>query len=195
MGYRGCRYCHCLAYARQLVSDITDIDRPILMRWHSQGLGCRSGSYLLYGALSTVSWAILVISSLLSHYSTTAPPTSTSGWIAGKLSIALRRLGKIVASLNAVWILVVCLFQFSNFNSRCYCNSSVLGLGERAYNLISLNSDDLEGMKGAWKGGAFLAAGTAALCTVYVNLFINPELPVGVGMWGHPLWRGSCCSC
>jgi hypothetical protein len=132
---------------------------------------------LLYGVLSTVSWAILVISSLLSHYSTTASSTSTSSWIAGQLSIALRRFGKIVASLNAVWILVVCLFQFSNFCSRCYCNNSSLGLGEMAYNTISLNSDDLLGMKGAWKGAAFLAAGTATLCIVYVNLLLNPELP------------------
>jgi hypothetical protein len=118
-----------------------------------------------------------VISSLLSHYSTTAPSTSTSGRIAGKLSIALRRLGKIVASLNAVWILMACLFQFGNFCSRCHCNSSALGFGEWAYNTVSLNSDDLLGMRGAWKGGAFLAAGTATLCIVYVNLLLNPELP------------------
>jgi hypothetical protein len=118
-----------------------------------------------------------VISSLLSHYSTTAPHKNILASIAGHLSIFLRRLGKIVASLNAVWILVACLFQFSNFYSRCFCNSSVIGLGARAYNAISLNSEDLSGMKGAWIGGAFLAAGSTTLCLVFVNLFMNPELP------------------
>jgi hypothetical protein len=71
----------------------------------------------------------------------------------------------------------VCLFQFSNFYFRCYCNSSVIGLGAKAYNSILLSPEDISAMKGAWVGGASLAAGSAALCMVFVNLFINPELP------------------
>jgi hypothetical protein len=83
----------------------------------------------------------------------------------------------IIASLNAVWIVVTCMFQFSNFYDRCYCSSTVLGLGARAYNVILLNHDDISAMKGAWIGGAVLAAGAATVCVVFVNLFIDPELP------------------
>jgi hypothetical protein len=152
-------------------------DRLMLMWRHSSGFGCRSGSYLLYGVFSTISWVILVFSSLLSHYSATALPENAYAWIAAQLSIALRRLGKIIASLNAIWIIAACLFQFSNFYSRCYCNSNVISLGARAYDVIFLNPEDISAMKGAWIGGAFIAAGCAAICVVTVNLFINPELP------------------
>jgi hypothetical protein len=120
---------------------------------------------------------ILVLSSFLCHYSTTAPSESKSAWITAQLSIALRRLGKITASVNAVWILVSCMFQFSNFYDRCYCNSSVLGLGAQAFNVIILNHEDITGMKGAWIGGAFLAASSAVIFVGFVNLFINPALP------------------
>jgi hypothetical protein len=132
---------------------------------------------MLYGALSTISWVILVLSGILSHYSTTAPSKNTLTWLAGRLAIALRRLGKIVASINAMWILLVCLFQFSNFYSRCYCNSSAIGLGARAYSSILFHAEDLSAMKGAWIAGTSLAAGSVALCVIFVNLFINPELP------------------
>jgi len=93
------------------------------------------------------------------------------------MSITLRRLGKVIASLNGVWIFVSCLFQFINFFDRCYCNSSVFGWGAKAYNVILLVHDDVAGMKNAWIGAAFLAAGSSILCLVFVNLFINPELP------------------
>ncbi|KAF8231001.1 hypothetical protein L208DRAFT_1437869 [Tricholoma matsutake] len=142
------------------------------------GLGCRSGTYILYGALSTISWMILVLSSFLSYYSTTASPRSTSALFARHLSIILRRLGKIIASVNAIWIVISCLFQFSNFYDRCYCNSCVLSKGASAFNVITLGPRDIEVMKGAWIGGACLAAGCAITYVVFVNLFINPQLPV-----------------
>jgi hypothetical protein len=118
-----------------------------------------------------------MISSFLSYYSTTTRPTTASTWIVGQLSIFLRRLGKVIASFNAVWIVVTCLFQFSNFYNRCYCNSSVFQWGEKAFDVILLNPSDVSGMKGAWIGAAFLAAGSATMCVVFVNLLIDPQLP------------------
>jgi hypothetical protein len=127
--------------------------------------------------MSTISWIILVFSSFLAHHSTTASAGSVSAQIARPLSVILRRLGKVVASFNAMWIVVTCLFQFSNFFDRCYCNSSVFGWGEKAFFVISLTHEDVAGMKGAWIGGAFLAAGSVIICVIFVNLFINPQLP------------------
>ncbi|MCJ1479346.1 hypothetical protein MMC13_008031 [Lambiella insularis] len=40
------------------------------------GLGCESGSYLLYGTLATFSWALLVLSAYLSHKYTSSIRTS-----------------------------------------------------------------------------------------------------------------------
>jgi hypothetical protein len=121
---------------------------------------------------------ILVLSSFLSHYSITAPPKSTSAFFTRRVSIILRRFGKIIASVNAIWIVVSCLFQFSNFYDRCYCNSCVLTKGAKAFTVIILSHGELVAMKGAWIGGAYLAAGCAITYMVFVNLLINPQLPV-----------------
>jgi hypothetical protein len=138
----------------------------VIVVWFTptRGLGCRSGAYLLYGVLSTLVWMLLVTSSALAHYSTQVTH-KTDGQavytratrIAGALSIALRRLGKVVATCNALWIVLACIFQFSSFFDRCYCNSSVLGLGSLAYDVIQLVDADISTMKAAWIGGVALA--------------------------------------
>ncbi|KAF8979770.1 hypothetical protein BDQ17DRAFT_1201389, partial [Cyathus striatus] len=92
-------------------------------------------------------------------------------------AILLRRAGKFIASLNAVWIIASCMFQFTNFFDRCYCNSSVFGLGAAAYNVILPQMVDLVGMRVAWIGGVMLAGGTAFLFLAFVYLLVNPTLP------------------
>ncbi|KAF9458558.1 hypothetical protein BDZ94DRAFT_1270343 [Collybia nuda] len=149
----------------------------IIVVWFTptSGLGCRSGAYILYGCLSTVVWILLVFSSFLSHYSSTASKKSLPVGVAGCVSIILRRVGKCIALVNAIWIVMICVFQFSNFFNRCYCNSSVLGWGSRAFNVIDLVDTDTRHMRAAWIGGVALAAGTAAIFTALINLFINPQ--------------------
>jgi hypothetical protein len=130
------------------------------------GLGCRSGSYILYAATGTLIWAIMVASSWLSYYSTIAaqraspprlanvPPSPLPAVrVTSALAILLRRLGKFLAVCNSVWIVLSCIFQFSSFYDRCYCNSSVLGLGKNAYDVITLLDSDIGVMKGSWIGG------------------------------------------
>jgi hypothetical protein len=138
----------------------------VIVVWFTptRGLGCRSGAYLLYGVLSTLVWMLLVTSSALAHYSTQVTHKADgqavytrATRIAGALSIVLRRLGKVVATCNALWIVLACIFQFSSFFDRCYCNSSVLGLGRLAYDVIQLVDADISTMKAAWIGGVALA--------------------------------------
>ncbi|KAJ7198807.1 hypothetical protein GGX14DRAFT_536624 [Mycena pura] len=158
----------------------------VIVVWFTptRGLGCRSGAYLLYGALSTLVWMLLVTSSTLAHYS--AQPTldvegllsyTRASRVAGSLAIALRRMGKLLATVNAVWIVLACIFQFSSFFDRCYCNSSVLGLGRAAYDVVDLVPADISIMKSAWIGGIVLAGGCSILYIVWLNIFINPPLP------------------
>lgn len=148
------------------------------------GLGCRSASYLLFGVLSTVVWMLLLTSSVLSHYASAEPRTykghSLNSWstaVARRISIALRRLGKVVAVFNAFWIVVTCFFQFSNFFDRCYCNSSVFGRRNLAYNVIEPLLSDVSEMRAAWIGGVCLAGGTAIIFIGFVNMYIDPPLP------------------
>jgi hypothetical protein len=144
-------------------------------------VGCRSTSYLVYASLSTVVWALLLLSSVLSHYPSGVDlskegnrPLSAS--IAANLSVVLRRLGKIIATINAAGIITANIFQFSGFFDRCYCNSSVIGLGTlKAYKVIILQEHDILLLRNGWIGGTVLALGSAAIFVGVLNLLINPS--------------------
>jgi hypothetical protein len=143
------------------------------------GLGCRSGSYMIYASLSTLIWILLLASSILSHYVMTSSHLSSDFVLrlARVLSIGFRRIGKLLAVWNSIWIVVSCMFQFTNYLNRCYCNSSVIMWKERAYHVLELTPYDIGGMRSAWIGGVFLGVGTALIFVIFVNLFINPRLP------------------
>jgi hypothetical protein len=125
------------------------------------------------------------MSSILTYYSANTPTHLSQGHlilsfrarVACWLSIFLRRLGKLIAALNAVLIVATGLLQFGSFYDRCYCNSSVMGLGKRAYDVISLVPGDVGGMRTAWIGGFVLAAGAATIFAGLVTIFIDPPLP------------------
>ncbi|KDR76727.1 hypothetical protein GALMADRAFT_67357, partial [Galerina marginata CBS 339.88] len=159
----------------------------VIIMWFTPtvGLSCRSGSYIAYGVLSTLVWILLLTSSILTYYSIRTPPPSHKGHfilvIAYRgtrwLSIFLRRLGKIIAAVNAVWIVATGILQFSNFYDRCYCNSAVFWLGKSAYYAILLTPEDAVAMRAAWIGGFSLAAGAAAIFSGFISLFTDPPLP------------------
>jgi hypothetical protein len=120
---------------------------------------------------------MLLTSSILSYYSTNPPAQSSREHVilvrvAHWLSIFLRRLGKLIAVLNAVWIVVIAFFQFSGFFDRCFCNSNIMGPGKHVYVIISLASGELGRMRGAQIGGFFLAAG-AAIIFSGLQLLVN----------------------
>lgn len=157
----------------------------IVVVWYTptRGLGCSSGSYVLYALTSTVIWALMVLSSAMAHYATIPPhqqqhaqfDASTSG--AALASVALRRVGKLLAALNAIWIVVTCLLQLMGIFNSCYCNSSVLGLGSKAYTVIIFNQGDMQSLTGAWIAGVLLAVGCASGYVGFVNMYIDPPLP------------------
>ncbi|KAJ3983077.1 hypothetical protein F5890DRAFT_1525358 [Lentinula detonsa] len=164
----------------------------IFVVWETptRGLGCRSGSYLVYAFLSTIVWALLLLSSVLARYSVfdyeSRDPRETEKHhiganLAGTMSVSIRRLGKTVAAVNAIWILATCMFQFSAFFDRCYCDSSALGLGAaKAFNVINFNPEDLDSMRDSWIGGVFLAVGSAIVYVVFVNICIDPHIPPSI---------------
>jgi hypothetical protein len=88
---------------------------------------------------------MLLTSSILTYFSTNSDHfqgdvTSTlQGRVARWFSIFLRRLGKVIAVLNAGWIVATGLFQFSNFYNRCYCDSNIMAVGRDAAYVIILS--------------------------------------------------------
>ncbi|KIJ95837.1 hypothetical protein K443DRAFT_108218, partial [Laccaria amethystina LaAM-08-1] len=160
--------------------------------WYTptRGLGCRSASYLLYAVLSTIVWMLLVTSSILTHYASLTQNHSQGRairqairhrhWptrVARRTSIILRRLGKLIAAFNSLWVLVACIFQFGSVFDNCYCNSSVFWLHDHAYNVIALLPGDVASVTSAWVGGVCLAGGTAVIYVGVVNVFMDPPLP------------------
>ncbi|KAF5366295.1 hypothetical protein D9758_005799 [Tetrapyrgos nigripes] len=152
----------------------------------TRGLGCRSTSYLAYASLSTVAWALFLLSSILSHYSSSGIDLDLENGrhrrfrssIAVQVSIALRLLGKIIATINAVGIIVTNIFQISGFFDRCYCNSSAMSLGvAKAYNVIMLGGSEISSLRGVWIGGTVLALGSAGMFVLVLDLLINPSSP------------------
>ena len=142
-------------------------------------------SYLIYGALSTLVWVMLLTSSILTYYSTNNPThfqghviLTLQARIARSISIFLRRSGKLIAGLNAAWIVAMGLFQFSNFYNRCYCDSNIMGLGrDAAYVIISFAAVEMGSLRGAQIGGFFFSAGAAMTFALFVGLFITPRAP------------------
>ncbi|THU93424.1 hypothetical protein K435DRAFT_903709 [Dendrothele bispora CBS 962.96] len=149
----------------------------IVISTPTKGLGCRSAAYLIYAFISTFIWGILLLSTVLAHYSTTESHESLRHRIAADLSIAFRRFGTVLASVNALVILLTNVLQLTGFFDRCYCDSSVMGLGAKfAYNVIDFVPDDVSAMKQAWKGGVILAVGSATAFVGILKLLIrNPS--------------------
>ncbi|KAG1803262.1 hypothetical protein EV424DRAFT_1474584 [Suillus variegatus] len=101
------------------------------------GLGCRDLGFLIYGTLATIVWAMLVMSSTLSHYASSLTKV---------VSNLLRWGGKLVAIINAIWIIVAGMLEFAGTYNTCYCNSNALGRGaQNAYNIVLRNGLALAG--------------------------------------------------
>ena len=146
----------------------------------TSGLGCRSGTYLLYGLVSTTVWLMFLLSSYLAHCAKlrhdngNVPPTGfNSADFAEGLAKYLRLLATFGAICNAVSVILADTFQFSKFYSTCYCNSSVLGRGARqAYNIIASGYDYTQ-VRAGWIGAVVLAGGYVAVFLLSLDLILE----------------------
>ncbi|KAJ7458902.1 hypothetical protein FB451DRAFT_1341767 [Mycena latifolia] len=120
------------------------IGSAILLDWATPtvGLSCRSGGYLIYALNSTIVWAVLLSSSLYPRVSLTEK-TRRRCSLSPTLAIITRRAAKTLACINAIWIVLTCTFQLAGVYSTCWCNSSRLYLGSRAYNVMILTEPDM----------------------------------------------------
>ncbi|KAJ7861928.1 hypothetical protein B0H13DRAFT_2204331 [Mycena leptocephala] len=116
----------------------------VLAAWMTPtvGLGCHSASFLLYGGLSTISFALILASAVIQqrHHSTNpfsySLSPSSRRWNVN-LSILCRRAGKIMAWTNACMFIGLDLLRFANIFDNCFCGSSVFGRGAHyAYNVV-----------------------------------------------------------
>jgi hypothetical protein len=153
------------------------ITSDIMQSSSSAGLGCYSGSQLLYAMLSTVTWLFSAMSGMLTHNFAASPRPTSLQRVTGRLSIVLRQTAKVVAALNTAWIFVSSFFQFSNLDNRCYCNTVAFGLGGKSYGALVETAEQLEVAKSYWVGGIAVASGVALIFVIIINVLMKrPQL-------------------
>jgi len=138
-----------------------------------KGLGCRSGSQLLYAILATVIWLFAAMSGILAHNFATSPRTTRLQKATRVLSIALRKIAKALAALNVAWIFISSFFQFSNFESRCYCVTVALTLGSKARGPLVMTAGQLEEGQSYWVGGISMASGIALVFVIAISVLMK----------------------
>ncbi|KAF7341784.1 hypothetical protein MSAN_02033000 [Mycena sanguinolenta] len=92
------------------------------------GLGCRSGSYLIYGVAATLSWLLLVVSQFASHavmHRLERDPyrRNVGIRILGGVAVITRLLGKVIAITNAGWLIASSVLEEIGVFATCWCQT------------------------------------------------------------------------
>lgn len=141
-----------------------------------KGLGCRSGSYLLYGCAATLSWLLLVVSSMLSHAlmlrcQSRSNNRGLSKGLLPALYAITRILGYVVAAANAVWLLVSTIFELVGIFDGCWCNTDALSVQSRGWVVLFESTQQLAGeAQQVWIGGIIAVCIVCLLTTLVISL-------------------------
>lgn len=86
-------------------------------------------------------------------------------------AILLRGVGKLLASLNALWLIASSLMEFIGLYDNCWCSGDVPGLGDSGWIVLFKNKQDLRNSAmGPWIGGTFLTFFTCGVVGIFFHL-------------------------
>jgi len=163
------------------------------------GIGCRSFTYMLYFFLSTFSCLLFILASQCYNYrsflreyhddrdielgnlSNSSSQTHTESRdsdrsnvamfsFLGAVSIVALLLGKMLAILNAFFIVTSCILEFAGVYQNCFCNSSYIGLRGQAYIALLSASDLVDIARPYWYSGAGVAIFTVLFVGICFDL-------------------------
>lgn len=146
------------------------------------GLGCQSGSYLIYGLASTVAWLALTLSACLSHlYSLrleAAHHRHRPSTLLAALAVLTRLLGQLLASANAIFVVATSVLQFTGLLDNCWCNACIPSLGEAAGWVVLFASDaqTFTASKNSWVGGLFMGIVVGGAASLWIFIARGDEL-------------------
>lgn len=150
------------------------------------GLGCRSGGYILYGALGSLVFLLLFLSSIFSHAamlrheqlqiitsaggargfrgsSTYDRKLALSHKILRVCAVLTRILGRLLAVSNAVWIILSTLWELVGFYDGCWCDSTALSKGVGGWVLLFIKPSEAAKIASApWAGSVVLSVAVGA---------------------------------
>ncbi|KAJ7136661.1 hypothetical protein C8R44DRAFT_868787 [Mycena epipterygia] len=136
------------------------------------GLGCRSGSYLIYGIAATLSWAMLVFSHLVSHafmqrfeQDPEHPRKGVipMGALAG-LAVITRFTGQAIAVSNALWLIVSSVLEDIGTFHTCWCETDAFQYGANGWAAVFKGAVDFRATAtGIWIGGFMLSLAVSVI--------------------------------
>ena len=146
------------------------------------GLGCQSGSYLIYGLASTVSWLALTLSACLSHLHSLRLESSQHhrrhpSTLLAALAVLTRVLGKLLASANAIFVIATSIMQFTGLFDNCWCDACIPSLG-KANGWVVLFASDVQlfrASKSSWVGGVFMAIVAGMVISLWIFIARGDE--------------------
>ena len=95
----------------------------------------------------------------------------------GRVADCLRWIGKSIAIINAIGIIINSIFQYAGVYDNCYCDSSIYTWGiSYAFNVISPVASDIDLASNAWIGALALALTCCAFFVGTIYL-IRDSLP------------------
>ena len=146
----------------------------IYYKMHPVGLGCRSTSLLIYGVSGTVSFFLLLASSALAHLSRPRPGMedrySKLRLLQEAGAILSRWLGKALAMISGLGILVISLIQPLGVFNNCWCSTRTF---DRPGQFVAFMTGDFAlewGVFKVWVGGLVMAFTTASLFGLSIYL-------------------------
>ena len=137
------------------------------------GLGCCSLPVAVVFGASIVAAILLIFSTVFSTFCLRykhrrRSPKPFGYWLSAILGAVTRTLGKTIAFLNSVALLLHCFLLFSGVYNTCYCNSSRIGLRSFAY-VVFLTADEIRNeMVGIWGGCLAVTLVTLFISTFYL---------------------------
>ena len=139
----------------------------IYYKMHPVGLGCRTTSLLVYGISGTVSFFLLLTSSALAHLSRPRPGMEDQYSILRSLqevgATLSRWLGKALAMISGLGILVISLIQPLGVFNNCWCSTRTFDRPEDFVEFMTGNFASDWGVFKVWIGGLVMAFATASL--------------------------------
>ncbi|KAI0129846.1 hypothetical protein BJ170DRAFT_289950 [Xylariales sp. AK1849] len=154
------------------------------------GLGCRSGSYIVYGVVGTTSFALLFASSIFSHAAMLqhqatrltrrhdhanerlAGPDPGSLTCFRVCAVLTRVLGRVLVVFNSAWIILISLWELIGFFNNCWCDGVSLSKGDKGFIILFKDGKEMaQSAQPAWAGGVFLSVFVVAASSAVFWLF------------------------
>ncbi|KAF7364460.1 hypothetical protein MSAN_01107400 [Mycena sanguinolenta] len=138
------------------------------------GIGCRSGSYLIYGIAATVSWVLLVISQFVSHELMKRlernPMPTLCTTILGWLAVIIRLAGKAIAIANAGWLIASSVLEEIGVFQTCWCQTDAFQYHTTGWTPVFKGAADLRNAASdTWIGGFAWSIGVSLATAIIFN--------------------------